>query len=91
MGTKQQLPNDNVPERFESDTDKIVHRHLADKNHVITDEELQSIRVGQLPLADETGDDERNSREEKIADRKSEVEDEVAPGTEKLTPWDVVE
>ena len=33
-------------ERFESDTQKIVRRHLQDKDHVITEEEIASIRIG---------------------------------------------
>ena len=35
--------------RFLSDTQKIVHRHLADRNHVITEEELRNIRIGMMP------------------------------------------
>jgi hypothetical protein len=36
-------------EDFESDTKKLVRRHLSDKDHVITDEEIASIRVGMIP------------------------------------------
>lgn len=35
--------------RFQSDTQKLMHRHLQDKDHVITDEELKSLRVGMAP------------------------------------------
>ena len=34
---------------FESDAKKIVRRHLEDKDHVITEEEIASIRVGMTP------------------------------------------
>jgi hypothetical protein len=34
---------------FESDTQKIVRRHLEDPNHVITEEELKNIRIGMIP------------------------------------------
>jgi hypothetical protein len=37
------------PQDFESDTKKLVRRHLSDKDHVITDEEIASIRVGMTP------------------------------------------
>lgn len=50
------LPNDaftalpaNQAEPFETDTQKLMHRHLHDKDHVITDEELKSLRVGMRP------------------------------------------
>ena len=38
---------------FESDTKKIVRRHLEDKDHVITEEEIASIRVGMTPPLNE--------------------------------------
>lgn len=44
------IPGNQNGERFEPDTTKIVHRHLADKNHVITDEEIRSVRIStELP------------------------------------------
>ena len=52
--------NENLPgemenlERFESDAKKIVRRHLEDKDHVITEEEIASIRIGMTPPLDET-------------------------------------
>lgn len=87
MAKQQQPQADGKPGRFESDTDKLVHRHLADENHVITEEELQSIRIGQTLPADEEVPD----RDEKTADRKADSEGDVTPGSEKVTPWDVVE
>jgi hypothetical protein len=47
--------NDNIDDKmenmqsFESDAKKIVRRHLEDKDHVITEEEIASIRVGMTP------------------------------------------
>lgn len=90
MAKQQQPKADGKPERFESDTDKLVHRHLADENHVITEEELQSIRIGQTLPAGEAGE-EVLDRDEKAADRKADGEGELTPGSEKVTPWDVVE
>ena len=39
----------NNPEHFETDTQKLMHRHLHDKDHVISEEELKSLRVGMAP------------------------------------------
>ncbi|HZH65618.1 MAG TPA: hypothetical protein VEY10_12065 [Flavisolibacter sp.] len=36
--------------QYESDTKQIVRRHLSDPNHVITEEEIASIRIGRTPL-----------------------------------------
>lgn len=46
--TPDQEPNErNVPgQPMETDTDRIVHRHLQNKDDIITDEDIRSIRVG---------------------------------------------
>ena len=45
---------------LESDTQKIVRRHLEDPNHVITEEELKNIRIGiTLPVTDANGYEEK--------------------------------
>ena len=54
MLTNQSETHSNINEdleaqdkdRHESDAQKIVRRHLRDKNHVITEEEMSSIRIG---------------------------------------------
>lgn len=48
-----QLPPDTNEEKFETDAQKLVRRHLEDKNHTITEEELRSIKVGVDPIPDE--------------------------------------
>ena len=40
-------------QRFESDTKKVMRRHLSDKDHVITEEEIASIREGVIPPSDD--------------------------------------
>jgi hypothetical protein len=52
--------NDDIqnPQDFESDTQKLVRRHLSDKDHVITDEEIASIRVGMIPPVENEGTEE---------------------------------
>lgn len=49
--SKQQttLPADK---RYVSDSARLVHRHLSDPNHVISEEEIASIRVGFTPFED---------------------------------------
>jgi len=39
-------------ERFLTDTKRLVKRHMEDPHHVITDEEMQNIRVGLVPPVD---------------------------------------
>jgi hypothetical protein len=65
--TEQEQPS--TP--FESDTQRIVRRHLEDPNHVITDEDLKSIRVGMTPpVMDKNSnlDSEPDSRNELAVD-----------------------
>ena len=80
-------------QRFESDTQKVVRRHLENKDDVITDEDLRNIRVGLTPpvVVGET-------QEEKLEDTIKEVERESS-NTDKdtdrkdnpITPWDLVD
>jgi hypothetical protein len=42
------------PEKFETDAQKLVRRHLEDENHTITEEEIRSIKVGVDPLPKKT-------------------------------------
>ncbi|WP_121353384.1 hypothetical protein [Flavisolibacter nicotianae] len=86
----QQDPAQNN-QRFESDTQKIVRKHLSDPNHVITDEEIANVRIGMTPSADVPTQQALEESEDRIADRKADSEDETMPGAQKSTPWDVLE
>ncbi len=77
-------------EQFESDTQKLVRRHLEDENHVITEEELRNVRVGMSPPPDAPTMEAIHEREEKAADRKVADEDETAPGEQQATSWDIL-
>jgi hypothetical protein len=77
-------------EQFQSDTQKIVKRHLENKDDVITEEDIRNVRVGMTPPLDEATEEALEEREEKVADRKS-IDEERSPRGQKLTPWDVVE
>ncbi|RYF86403.1 MAG: hypothetical protein EON98_03785 [Chitinophagaceae bacterium] len=54
--------------RFESDTEKLVNKHLSDPNHVITDEELQSLRVGMVPPLDTSANETPYGEADNTAD-----------------------
>lgn len=75
---------------YESDAERLVHKHLADPNHVITDEELASIRVGVVSAPDEPTREAVDEFEGRTADVKADSEDDEIPGAQKATPWDVV-
>jgi len=75
-------------ERFESDTQKIIHRHLEDEDHQITDEEIANVRIGMTPPIDE---EDVPDTEEKVADTKNDSEADDVPGSQKVTPWDTLE
>jgi hypothetical protein len=84
--------------RFESDTQRIIHRHLENKNDLITDEDIASVRVGMTPPdLDEATEarfegDEATDRveEEMVGDEEDLPEDENTEGR-KATPWDISE
>lgn len=89
----QQHPkqNDTTNQRFESDTQKLVHRHMADPNHVISDEELRNVRVGMSPPPDEPTQQAIDEAKDRVADKKSTDEENTVPGAQKMTPWDTIE
>lgn len=74
-------------DRFESDTQKIVRKHLQDKNHVISEEEIRNVRVGMTPAPK----DERH-----LEEVVTEIEDETEVKKDKaahdpITPWDTID
>jgi hypothetical protein len=50
--------NSQAPQKFESDTEKIIHRHLANKDDVITEEDIRNVRIGITPPEPAVADDE---------------------------------
>ena len=88
---------DQEEKRFESDTQKVVRRHMEDPDHKITDEEMADIRVGMSPpVPDEPtkarleGDDKVDEVEEKILKDRN-IEEDQNTGKDKLTPWDLTD
>jgi hypothetical protein len=76
-------------ERFESDTQKVVRKHLEDKEHVITDDEIRNVRVGMTPPAGS----ERHLEEIIDKEIKTDAEEttEEKPADDPIIPWDTVE
>jgi len=86
---------DNTPEegseRFESDTQKIVRRHLENEDDVITHEDIANVRVGMTPPLDAHEEDAVREYGERFREKDPNNEDEGLPGKQKMTPWDVID
>jgi hypothetical protein len=85
-------------ERFESDTQKIVRRHLENEDDMITDEDIANVRVGMVPPEFDRPTEARFEGEE----AREEVEGDLTTGTddmdkdenlnnEQITPWDTID
>ena len=85
-------------EHFESDTQKIVRRHLEDKDDIITEKDIAGVRVGMTPPQFDGATAARFEGEE----AREKVENESIKGTEdmnkdknlddeKITPWDIID
>ena len=76
---QQQESKKRPEEAFESDTQKIIRRHLENENDEITDEDIRNVRVGIVPpLEDIKHYDDVPEEKASDADRP-------------VTPWDTVE
>lgn len=73
-----------------SDAKKLADQHLADPNHIITDEDLQKIRVGVTGEADGPTRQAVQEAEDRVADEKADNEADEIPGAQKATPWDTI-
>jgi hypothetical protein len=92
--------NRNVQgEQFESDTQRIIHRHLENKDDIITDDDIANVRVGATPAQ---FDDATEARFEDDANLRKETEDDLLQGTKEMkedenldegqvTPWDMID
>lgn len=87
---EREVAQDPPKQAFESDAEKISHRHLSDPNHVITEEEMKQIKVGMTPPPDAPTEEAIRDGENRIADHKADKEDDITPGGQKMTPWDLL-
>ncbi|MFL5738697.1 MAG: hypothetical protein ACJ75B_00660 [Flavisolibacter sp.] len=99
---QQPQENENVEsnennERFESDTQKIIHRHLENKDDVITEEDIRNVRVGQTPPVFDSPTEARFEDEEQKDEVEREFidtgadEDEEDENEHRITPWDTID
>lgn len=76
-------------QEFESDTQKIIHRHLENKDDVISEEDIRNVRIGMVPPDALTSTEEL---EESVTEEIEESSDDgTAPNAQPLTSFDVVE
>jgi hypothetical protein len=84
-------------ERFVSDTQKIIHRHLSNKDDVITDEDIANVRVGMTPPILDEATEARFEDEDKVDEAEDGLlgdtneDDEEDAGNERVTPWDTID
>lgn len=94
--------NENVEnvdnDRFESDTQKIIRRHLENKDDVITDEDIASVRVGMVPPEfDEAtearfeDDDAREDAEKDLLSGTQDMDKDENLDKGQVTPWDTID
>jgi hypothetical protein len=79
----EQVNQENENQRFESDTQKIIRRHLADENDQITDDDIRNVRVGLVPPTEERVEIEEENKETENSEDKE-------GSDEPITPWDTV-
>lgn len=91
MDEHKQQPPENNKKGFETDTQKLVRKHMEDPNHQITDEDLANVRVGMSPGPDAPTQQAIRESGDRVADSKKDSEDDTLPGAQKITPWDVTE
>ena len=90
----ENIEKSTAPE-FESDTHKIVRRHLENKDDIITEEDIASVRIGVTPphldaptLARFEDDDAVEKVEEEFLDGEPEAD---ADADKRVTPWDSID
>ena len=95
MDEKDKLPNEpqegQEDERFVSDTQKIVRRHLENEDDVISHEDIANVRVGMTPPLDENDEAAIETYEERLKEKDPNNSEDGLPGKQKMTPWDVID
>lgn len=80
------------PEEFQTDTQKIIHRHLKNEEDVITDEDIRNVRIGVTPSHQE--DSEQNGKRLIAAikdENKKDENNDADENNDPITPWDMVQ
>jgi hypothetical protein len=84
MENRNQLNGTN--DQFETDAQRIIHRHLSNKDDIITDEDIRNVRVGVTPAVPDAATLARFEEEEE----KENLSDSNQQGNP-VTPWDLTE
>lgn len=96
----QNEENENAEnERFESDTQKIVRRHLENKDDMITHEDIANVRIGMVPPefdavteASLEGGEALEEVEKELLDEEQDTEkNDENPDKGQITPWDTID
>src|SRR5690349_1101939 len=85
--------------RFESDTQKIVRRHLENQSDVITDEDIRNVRVGMTPpsfdeateVRFESEKDKDQAETDYLGSEEDDSNDDESTKGKKITPWDTLD
>jgi hypothetical protein len=90
--------DENQEDRFMSDTQRIVRRHLENENDVITDEDIAGVRIGMTPpVLDEPtkarfeDEEVKDEVEEEYVGDEDKIEEGENPKDNRVTPWDTLE
>jgi hypothetical protein len=85
-------------DQFESDTQKIIRRHLEDKDDIITDEDIANVRVGMTPpqfdeatTARFEGEDARKAAEDNLLEGTEDMSKDENLDEGQITPWDTLD
>lgn len=88
--------NNMKDERFESDTQRIIHRHLENKDDLITDEDIAGVRIGMTPPLDEAtearfkGEEAREEAEGELLEGTEDMKEDKNLEEGQITPWDAI-
>lgn len=92
MSNEASRPNSKPTEQFETDSQRIVRRHLENENDIITDEDLRNVRIGMTPGTDEPTEDKMESLIEEVESEKKSTDDNgIDSNDNPITRWDAVQ
>lgn len=96
MAEERNYPaKESKPNAQSHSTDEVIQRHLQDENHVITEEEMQNVKIGFTNEATQTGAEAQAMFEEEIKEEDTNHQGSEHNGTDlegggqRLTSWDV--
>lgn len=94
MAAKRLNKKTRNPEEFESDTQKIIHRHLENENDVISEEDIRNVRIGMVPpdaiSTNEEAEERMNEEIEEVNNSNTDNND-TKPNDEPITSYDIME